>query len=461
MYLPHQPYNDGKIKALIGVIILIIFYIGLMFSLPIALFAEVAVIGGPPTITSTDTSFISTLGENWHFGIDKVGTRKVLRVDNDKTNRYFQMSPVAPSAWMNASKQDQRVTVEYLWSGVDLTYVDVNRQGFEISHVISDSNKLNNNTIRWFIQTNMPNRSVSGDTLYYANKKAHIAPAIAWDAEGDTLTVTRAISYVNNSVQTFGDSVFRITDNITGTGIVMPVWYDPSVIINTQTGFGGHFKNTNATYATARGATSAGSADASYFWGAEPGYDIWRGFLLFPLQSVPVGATVDSAIVTFTDLNYSRVAANFNWGIIASNTQQLSNVANWDLFPGWASTTNPYTNIVKYSPFVNTSSAAATIVLKLNSVGIDSLEANLAGDDTLAMFILSAEDSASSQPASNERMQVVDGVTNPPRLTVYYTGGGSSGLIVGRSRGTILYEKFPPTGRITGKVLSQPYRRNP
>lgn len=439
---PHIDLPLPKWKAILGVLLIVWLYAGLPLS-PLLLFGQsqmASFYAGPPPLDVTGklVSEYAVEAHGKHFlyrGPDKAnGPWKI-----DHAGHYIQFLPINANATATTHGKGL-INKPVQWTDVDVQH-SVNDGLIQVLLTIQSADAPTE--FQWRLNTDLSvtlnaNGSVSlGDSLI-------IQPPWARDANGQPVEVSVALTGPVGGYYTYMKTVNHV-------GAAHPVQADPSITINTTAI--GSFQGYEAVYNDARGLTASSFTGAQYICGQYTDFSIWRSLLKFDLSTWP-GYTLDSAVVQFTNLNYTGTNTEFNWGLIASNTQAFA-AANWDQFPGWATGITAYSGIIKYAQFVNTASSAATVTMRLNTTWVDSLTANLAGDDTLAMFMISAEDSAASAPTDREYISTA----TAPQLILYYGGSPpASGPTVTRAIGTILHNPDPIIRRNLGKILNEVYR---
>lgn len=206
---------------------------------------------------------------------------------------------------------------------------------------------------------------------------------------------------------------------------VYPITVDPSTVVNTLGGtYSGYTQQTNATYVTARGETTA---DAVYTNTVlKVGQIDSAGIALYPIRrsfiAFPIGYMLScSACTLYAHGNTDYSTDDFNVCLFSARSyKSILTTADCDQFDGWQAGGTAYNghtlNAVWNSSSFTTGATWNKIIF--NSVGRDSVIA--AKSDTLWIAVISAEDSAASVPTNPEQIDF-DLSTSAPYLSYTYT----------------------------------------
>lgn len=197
-------------------------------------------------------------------------------------------------------------------------------------------------------------------------------------------------------------------------GAVYPVVVDPSANVTANTD--GYIAANDATYLTARNATTGFQASNQYHaTGQYLGFYVTRSFMMFTIPTM----TALSAASLFLNGRSDGSTTDFELDIYESTYAALSET-RFDEFDGWAAS-GAYTGTRLNNTWNTSSYSAGWNELVFNAAGLAAILAK--SGTSFKIALLSEEDQLASEPAGNEYVEFQSSVTagEEPYIALTYT----------------------------------------
>lgn len=241
-------------------------------------------------------------------------------------------------------------------------------------------------------------------TLFDADAPTRLTWNVSKSGTGITMLPPTAVDATGKDVPvTVTEGKGTLTYDVDVTGVTWPVVVDPTSVTATNDG---RIFAYNATYLTARNATSGGGVNSTLGagqWNDSGTRIVYRSFMSF---AIPAYARDEHALSVsmFLEGNWDGSATDFDMYVVEATYTDPAAVDNFNDFDGWAAS-GTYTGTVLNDTWNSASYSATWNEVEFNSSGISVVDE--AGSTTLKLALLSSRDYTSTDPSSTETEYVL------------------------------------------------------